>query len=143
MQAFALLVIPEPIEDQDVFGDQLIHLLGGQSAGGVIGRAAGVSHVLDFFAAQWFDQMVAPDGDADVLGVQVSVDAVQIGGIELGGVLALTTLAYRSEEHTSELQSLRNLVCRLLLEKKTRIESWTETKRVVGFQMAAIGRANV
>src|SRR5262245_63761663 len=30
----------------------------------------------------------------------------------------LTTLAGRSEEHTSELQSLRHLVCRLLLEKK-------------------------
>src|ERR1035438_1450544 len=29
----------------------------------------------------------------------------------------LATLAYRSEEHTSELQSLRHLVCRLLLEK--------------------------
>src|ERR1019366_9865465 len=27
----------------------------------------------------------------------------------------------RSEEHTSELQSLTNLVCRLLLEKKTKI----------------------
>src|SRR5437899_5145364 len=27
-------------------------------------------------------------------------------------------LAKRSEEHTSELQSLRHLVCRLLLEKK-------------------------
>src|SRR5690606_41012193 len=26
--------------------------------------------------------------------------------------------AYRSEEHTSELQSRENLVCRLLLEKK-------------------------
>src|SRR5262249_60548982 len=26
----------------------------------------------------------------------------------------------RSEEHTSELQSLTNIVCRLLLEKKTR-----------------------
>src|SRR5438046_6388298 len=26
--------------------------------------------------------------------------------------------SYRSEEHTSELQSLTNLVCRLLLEKK-------------------------
>src|SRR5205814_10592767 len=26
----------------------------------------------------------------------------------------------RSEEHTSELQSLRNLVCRLLLEKKNK-----------------------
>src|ERR1039458_6045716 len=28
---------------------------------------------------------------------------------------------YRSEEHTSELQSLRHLVCRLLLEKKNPI----------------------
>src|SRR5437016_10201469 len=28
------------------------------------------------------------------------------------------TFARRSEEHTSELQSLTNLVCRLLLEKK-------------------------
>src|SRR5438046_6876294 len=27
-------------------------------------------------------------------------------------------MTYRSEEHTSELQSLTNLVCRLLLEKK-------------------------
>src|SRR5258706_7295073 len=29
-----------------------------------------------------------------------------------------STTAMRSEEHTSELQSLTNLVCRLLLEKK-------------------------
>src|SRR5437016_12443830 len=29
--------------------------------------------------------------------------------------------ASRSEEHTSELQSLTNLVCRLLLEKKKKI----------------------
>src|SRR5258705_3903051 len=29
-----------------------------------------------------------------------------------------STRANRSEEHTSELQSLRHLVCRLLLEKK-------------------------
>src|SRR5262249_62001626 len=29
----------------------------------------------------------------------------------------------RSEEHTSELQSLTNLVCRLLLEKNTRLNS--------------------
>src|SRR2546430_6782990 len=31
---------------------------------------------------------------------------------------ALPPLAARSEEHTSELQSQSNLVCRLLLEKK-------------------------
>src|SRR5947199_6833884 len=30
-------------------------------------------------------------------------------------------VSVRSEEHTSELQSLRHLVCRLLLEKKKRI----------------------
>src|SRR5258706_2362871 len=30
--------------------------------------------------------------------------------------------ARRSEEHTSELQSLTNLVCRLLLEKKTTLQ---------------------
>src|SRR5438046_4020266 len=32
--------------------------------------------------------------------------------------LTSATAAMRSEEHTSELQSLTNLVCRLLLEKK-------------------------
>src|SRR3982751_1826287 len=30
----------------------------------------------------------------------------------------------RSEEHTSELQSLRHLVCRLLLEKKKKASLW-------------------
>src|SRR5690606_26179412 len=34
--------------------------------------------------------------------------------------LNLQTLKKRSEEHTSELQSRENLVCRLLLEKKKR-----------------------
>src|SRR5256886_8303692 len=32
-------------------------------------------------------------------------------------------IMYRSEEHTSELQSQSNLVCRLLLEKKIRCPS--------------------
>src|SRR5438045_6773544 len=32
--------------------------------------------------------------------------------------LPLLCFLHRSEEHTSELQSLRHLVCRLLLEKK-------------------------
>src|SRR5260370_4872270 len=34
------------------------------------------------------------------------------------GILASSLSAFRSEEHTSELQSHLNLVCRLLLEKK-------------------------
>src|SRR5690606_41313946 len=35
-------------------------------------------------------------------------------------VLVVVHLAVRSEEHTSELQSRENLVCRLLLEKKNK-----------------------
>src|SRR5262249_62188639 len=41
--------------------------------------------------------------------------AIQLSGE--GGIKQWFVLA-RSEEHTSELQSLTNLVCRLLLEKK-------------------------
>src|SRR5690625_2645054 len=37
---------------------------------------------------------------------------------EIGKVCGSTGLSYRSEEHTSELQSRGHLVCRLLLEKK-------------------------
>src|SRR5438093_7992592 len=35
----------------------------------------------------------------------------------------------RSEEHTSELQSLTNLVCRLLLEKKKKLTYQNEHRR--------------
>src|SRR5262245_64857854 len=35
----------------------------------------------------------------------------------------------RSEEHTSELQSLRHLVCRLLLEKKKKKKTYTIIKK--------------
>src|SRR2546430_4503795 len=41
----------------------------------------------------------------------------------------LDTLLMRSEEHTSELQSQSNLVCRLLLEKKKSVNS---TGRLTG-----------
>src|SRR2546427_9202532 len=39
-------------------------------------------------------------------------------GTAFGGVKGRSQLPGRSEEHTSELQSQSNLVCRLLLEKK-------------------------
>src|SRR5436853_1466461 len=43
-------------------------------------------------------------------------------------------LADRSEEHTSELQSLRHLVCRLLLEKKkTLIDAFPARRLVPAF----------
>src|SRR6266478_6421885 len=51
-------------------------------------------------------QLTMDDG-ADVIGVLHSARREQLGDI-----------IARSEEHTSELQSQSNLVCRLLLEKK-------------------------
>src|SRR5258705_14007856 len=40
-------------------------------------------------------------------------------------LVAFSVKQVRSEEHTSELQSLRHLVCRLLLEKKKKTEKLT------------------
>src|ERR1039457_52648 len=50
---------------------------------------------------------------------------IGLGGTEVVAQLGLLgqfghCILHRSEEHTSELQSPCNLVCRLLLEKKTR-----------------------
>src|SRR5690606_40654208 len=42
---------------------------------------------------------------------------------------------YRSEEHTSELQSRENLVCRLLLEKKKQINRLTNTSTLVAWSV--------
>src|SRR5437899_5552079 len=43
--------------------------------------------------------------------------------------IAMKTSSMRSEEHTSELQSLRHLVCRLLLEKKKKKKVVKTTKK--------------
>src|SRR5438046_6662141 len=46
---------------------------------------------------------------------------------------------FRSEEHTSELQSLTNLVCRLLLEKKKQNES-ADPQQAPRSTTSAVGR---
>src|SRR5438874_2803527 len=43
----------------------------------------------------------------------------------------------RSEEHTSELQSRRDLVCRLLLEKKKKQDKWARSLWVAKDECAA------
>src|SRR5688572_31318517 len=48
-------------------------------------------------------------------------------GFAADGYARATGRIGRSEEHTSELQSQSNLVCRLLLEKKKKIESKSST----------------
>src|SRR5256885_4857832 len=74
------------------------------------------------------------DDDVDVCVIASKLDGVWSAGADIN-LLASSTPDYkamfclncqeilnkmRSEEHTSELQSPCNLVCRLLLEKKTR-----------------------
>src|SRR5262245_63008065 len=47
-----------------------------------------------------------------------------------GGIHGPEFVSNRSEEHTSELQSLRHLVCRLLLEKKKN-KKITKNKKII------------
>src|SRR5258705_7116442 len=72
------------------------------------GRGVGLDVALAFLGRQLLEQprleplvAVEHEGRQDVFGADTR-----------------GTRALRSEEHTSELQSLRHLVCRLLLEKK-------------------------
>src|SRR2546422_8122171 len=62
-----------------------------------------------------------------------------------GGVLYPTDDYWRSEEHTSELQSRLHLVCRLLLEKKNRYHISPEHREFVSIllqleQACTLGR---
>src|SRR5687767_15379303 len=52
-----------------------------------------------------------------------------------GWRLLLERVPERSEEHTSELQSLAYLVCRLLLEKKKNTQMNNQHKLVIGMQI--------
>src|SRR5256886_13454588 len=59
-------------------------------------------------SGDFFEQLGIPEPDIN-LAAGSGTQAEQTSAIMTG---------YRSEEHTSELQSQSNLVCRLLLEKK-------------------------
>src|SRR5262245_63249203 len=69
-------------------------------------------------------KQVSPDTEAVIMtgygSTETAVEALRLGAFDyLTKPCKLTDIeALRSEEHTSELQSLRHLVCRLLLEKK-------------------------
>src|SRR2546423_8511486 len=62
---------------------------------------------------------------------RLNPDMVAIRTLEPQDEWQLLTLERaRSEEHTSELQSLAYLVCRLLLEKKKKLDSYTHYQAV-------------
>src|SRR2546422_3662452 len=71
-------------------------------------------------------QVAALLGDADIVLAALHANKLAVfraaDGIQQGAQVYIVHLTianlYRSEEHTSELQSRLHLVCRLLLEKK-------------------------
>src|SRR5690606_41089332 len=78
---------------------------------------------------QVIDRVLGFTDEARSLGLQpgarllsaevVAADEVVASALGLEPGATVLRLARRSEEHTSELQSRENLVCRLLLEKQT------------------------
>src|SRR2546430_9065199 len=67
-------------------------------------------------------RLLRSETDGDVIGEGTGSDH-HARGVHRG--VACQALDPRSEEHTSELQSQSNLVCRLLLEKKKKKRSDT------------------
>src|SRR5258705_5943112 len=73
------------------------------------------------FPSSWSSFLLSTGAPILRLFENGSTTKIQIGRITLTNACALcrpSNAKNRSEEHTSELQSLRHLVCRLLLEKK-------------------------
>src|SRR5688572_32056930 len=65
-------------------------------------------------------------------GTAFEILSIDIADVDVGeniGAKLQTEQAERSEEHTSELQSQSNLVCRLLLEKKKKKKKYKKDKK--------------
>src|SRR5690349_22690831 len=77
-----------------------------------------VDHAASLFGLQTFGNIYSRIGNPTNAVLEERVAALE------GGTAGL---AVRSEEHTSELQSRRDLVCRLLLEKKKKKDKTRET----------------
>src|SRR5258708_17852566 len=90
-----------------------------------------IHHLCEIYAKK-MDPRVKPAGDgggwtsANLEGLHMEFASDNAAGVAPAILDALVranagcAIAYRSEEHTSELQSPDHLVCRLLLEKKKR-----------------------
>src|SRR5438093_2158630 len=94
------------------------------------GKGAGVgSGLVGCLLQQGLDEL----GEAVPGPIEAALHGAQVAARNVGdlGVALAFQLAERSEEHTSELQSLTNLVCRLLLEKKKKKHIQTLTTKTI------------
>src|SRR3989475_5152066 len=102
-------------------GGTVVALLGGDGAG-----KSTCSAVLAAWLSTYFDVMAAhlgrPPRSLTTLVVGGLLKVRRAWGRAFPGQASGDGAGFRSEEHTSELQSQSNLVCRLLLEKKKKKE---------------------
>src|SRR5262245_63885909 len=86
------------------------------------GGSAGGKRQRSPLARQAVGCSTQPPADGKPARLTTGLLAVHHGSAPIGQEAAMLNFSmqvkFRSEEHTSELQSLRHLVCRLLLEKK-------------------------
>src|SRR5688572_26639397 len=71
----------------------------------------------------------APAAAATSLAFSPKDSSIEFTGAKVTGKHDVKVKEFRSEEHTSELQSQSNLVCRLLLEKKKKKNKKKQTQR--------------
>src|SRR5438046_4480252 len=74
------------------------------------------------WSTTWLPMKPAPPVTRTCLPAHIAYFLVLVGRLRQASlnslIVSIVRGFHRSEEHTSELQSLTNLVCRLLLEKK-------------------------
>src|SRR5690606_8115619 len=110
-------VTTENINKLEQLGYFVVHAEEGELASGLsgIGRMPGISKIID--AAE----LVLLGIKKDLTGKKILVTAgptyEDIDPVRYIGNRSSGKMGYKSEEHTSELQSRENIVCRLLLEK--------------------------
>src|SRR5258706_7797741 len=97
---------------------------GAEATNGILTKASAYIDTSDIASA---GNVLVTAADTDSISATVATASLAVGaaggvgvGASIGASLAQNLIGWtrRSEEHTFELQSLTNLVCRLLLEKK-------------------------
>src|SRR2546423_9805055 len=79
------------------------------------------------------------ENNAKLFGAQVDICA-RVMSLAQGDQILMSR--FRSEEHTSELQSLAYLVCRLLLEKKKKKKEFRVCACDDGFDLRHVSRVS-
>src|SRR5699024_11474324 len=105
--------------------------LAGQSAGSRILFGMGRDKVLPKFFAHVHEKYKTPSNSIIILAILGYVGALFLPLDFIFSIMVKIMLQHnRSEEHTSELQSRFDLVCRLLLEKKNEIHHKQSNKKI-------------